>query len=136
MRLVCLRSARQPGRRGRLNLVRTQPESIPGVPQSLCIPRNRQENALFPLKIPSLPHSTYKCIFLTFPILFFFFFPWLISPISCDSFKQGLMLHSCNISLILKDQGSTLPAQLLQSQLSLSTHSPGAGTASSMQRNF
>lgn len=45
----------------------------------------------------------------------FFFFPWIISHISCDNFKQGLMLHSCNISLILKDQGNTFPAQLLQS---------------------
>lgn len=88
-------------------------EPIPVLPPSLCSHSwNRQENALFPQNSFTASLHTHKCMFVTFPILFFF--PWIISHVFCDSFNEGMMLHSCNISLILKDQGSTLPAQLLQ----------------------
>lgn len=119
MRFTCLRSASQLGRRGRFKscqwrwIVRTQSQSPSLYCLQACVPtRGIDRKTLFSLKIPSLPHSTHKCIFVTLPILFFF--PWIISHVFCDGFNEGMMLHSCNISLILKDQGSTLPAQLLQ----------------------
>lgn len=120
MRFTCLRSASQLGRRPRFKscqwrwIVRTQSQSPSLYYHQVCVPTHGidRKTTLFSLKIPSLPHSAHKCIFVTFPILFFP--PWIISHVFCDGFNEGMMLHSCNISLILEDQGSTLPAQLLQ----------------------
>jgi len=43
------------------------------------------------------------------------------------------MFHSCSISLILKDQVSTLPADLHPVMLSLSIYNHGVGRSSCMQ---
>lgn len=82
VRFVCLRSARQLGRRGRFKScqcwwgVRTQSESIPGLPESLSSHSwNRQENALFLSKFLHCitPHTNAYLLPFQFSLSLFFF---------------------------------------------------------------
>lgn len=113
-------------------------ESISVMPCSLCSQSwYRQEKALFSQNAftASLHIQTYHTYFLPFQYSFFFS-PDNLTYILWQVFlEQGMMFHSCNISLILKDQVSTLPADLYPVMLSLSIYNHGVGKASCMQRS-
>lgn len=82
------------------------------------------------------PHTNLPHILLAFPVLFFLFlFPDNLTYSVAVLFKQGMTFRSCNISLTLKDQVSTLPADLHPVMLSLSIYNHGVGRASCMQRS-